>query len=62
MNLYREFLALGYSKGEAEELAYLAEKYNEPVLGEDVEKCLQILTVDLAQSASELNCRQKNVR
>lgn len=61
MNLYKDFLALGYSKSEAEELAYLAENYNEPVSGEDVGKGLRILAVDLAKSASEADSKIENV-
>lgn len=59
MNLYKDFLALGYSESEAKELAYLAENYNEPVSGEEVGRGLRILAVDLAKSASEPDSKIK---
>lgn len=58
MNYYKDFLALGYSKSEAEELAYLAENYNEPVSGE-VGEGLRILSVDLAKTAELSECAGK---
>lgn len=59
--LFKDFLALGYTESEAQELAYLAENYNEPIpKWEDIERCLRILSVDLANTAAESGGKNDN--